>query len=409
MTIDELKQKKVLILGLGVNNRKLVEFLDEHGVKHDTVSEWKDSRELTEKISSYEVVFRTPGLPFRSPAIVEAIKKGITIYSQTKLFFDLCPAPIVGVTGTKGKGTVSTLIARIFEKAGKKVWLGGNIGLDPFEFLDQITPSDTVVLELSSFQLQDMHKSPHLAVVTNISIDHLDHHASLEEYMEAKANILRFQKKTDLAVLNKVLPESFSKIGSARKVFFTASDANRYPSRLPGGHNLENIAAAAKACEALGISHEDISAAVSEFENLPHHLQIVGEKDGITFVNDSASTNPDSTLAAIKSFDKDMVLIMGGSDKGLNYDHLLSEIMNSKKIKAVVVMGQLTDQITANLKGYKGKIVPGSQNISEILQQAFSEAGKDSLILFSPGAASFDMFANAKDRGEQFTKAVNEI
>lgn len=408
MTIAELRKKKVLILGLGVNNKHLAGYLDKQNVKYVAISEWKSPEELAQKLFDYEVVFRTPGLPFLSKPIVDAKSKGVVIYSQTKLFFDLCPNPTVGVTGTKGKGTTSTLIARILETAGKKVWLGGNIGLDPFEFLEQISPGDEVILELSSFQLQDLHKSPDIAVVTNISVDHLDHHASFEEYMDAKANILRFQSKQDRAVLNKSLPESFAKIGDGKRVFFDSADAKKYPTRLLGSHNLENVAAAAAVAGILGVSDEHITKAVSEFENLPHHLQIIKEKNGVIFVDDSASTNPDSTIAAIRSFDKNLVLIIGGVDKGVDYKELASEIKNSKHIKGLVIIGQLTDKITNSVKGFKGQILTGATNMTEIIKQAISIAHPQSVILLSPAASSFDMFSNAKDRGEQFSKIVDE-
>jgi UDP-N-acetylmuramoylalanine--D-glutamate ligase len=179
MKLVDLKNKKIAIVGLGINNRHLAEYFKKNDIKFEIVDGWKTPDDLVGKLDNFEIIFRTPGLPYLSKAIQQAKQKGVVIYSQTKLFFDLCPCPIIGITGTKGKGTTATLIDLILRAAGKNTWLGGNIGNDPFEFIDRVKMGDWVVLELSSFQLQDVHKSPHIAVVLKITPEHLDHHNSV--------------------------------------------------------------------------------------------------------------------------------------------------------------------------------------------------------------------------------------
>jgi len=215
--LEILQGKKIAILGLGINNRKLADFFSKNGIQFE-VLEWKSPDDL--QLESFDIVFRSPGLPYFSSAIQKAKATGVIISSQTKLFFELCPCPIIGVTGTKGKGTTASLIAKILAAGGKKVWLGGNIGTDPFEFLEQIKPNDWVVLELSSFQLQDLTQSPHIAVVLSITADHLDHHQSVEEYVKAKSAIVAFQQEGDIAILHPKLPEWFGQLGKGKKNIF---------------------------------------------------------------------------------------------------------------------------------------------------------------------------------------------
>ncbi|HYE21965.1 MAG TPA: Mur ligase family protein, partial [Verrucomicrobiae bacterium] len=308
--LENLVNKKIAILGLGVNNRQLADYLTQKGITFEVVDGWTSNKELADKIIQFDLVFRTPGIPVNSQAIQTAIQKGIQIYSQTKLFFDLCPCPIIGVTGTKGKGTTSSLIFKILVQGKKRAWLAGNIGKDPFEFIDELKPDDIVVLELSSFQLQDIHRSPHIAVVLNITSDHVNPnlematHYTQEEYIGAKSNIIKFQTDSDFAILHRELPDWFKSLGSGKKIYIDPSTAESYTTKLIGNHNHENIAAAIAVGKLLLVNENDIRKAVAEFEPLPHRLQIVGTNSGITYVDDSISTNVDSTIAAIKSFDK---------------------------------------------------------------------------------------------------------
>jgi UDP-N-acetylmuramoylalanine--D-glutamate ligase len=414
--LENLQGKKIGIVGRGVNNQKLIEYLAKHGLKFVVVQDWKKNSDLTGKLNGFDVIFRTPGLPFLAPAIAEAKKAGVEIYSQTKLFFDLCRAPIVGVTGTKGKGTTSTLIAKILEAGGHKVYLAGNIGKDPFEFLDFLHPDDLVVLELSSFQLQDLHKSPHVAVVLNITADHLDEtgtyeksaHGSLKEYFDAKIQILAHQTESDFAVLSAQLPHKAKGIGKGQKIIFDPKDVADYKFKLLGRHNLENIAAAVAVGKIFKVEERKMLKVVEEFEPLPHRLQKVLEKEGITYVDDSISTNEDSTIAAIAAFDTPIILILGGSSKGLDYLKLGAVIKRSSHIKAVVVVGQEAPKILRAIEGFEGKIFVDAKSMAEIVKYAESVAEKGDTIVLSPAAASFDMFKSYADRSEQFIKEINK-
>jgi len=407
--IEDLRSKKIAVLGNGANNKNLVQFFLKHKIPYQLFDKWAGHDSLRGQLTGFNMIFRTPGLPYLSEAIQEAKSAGAQISSQTKLFFQLCPAPIIGVTGTKGKGTTSSLIAKILKTAGKKTWLGGNIGRDPFEFLEQIQKGDLVVLELSSFQLQDMDKSPHVAVVINVGVDHLDHHRDLAEYAQAKLNILAHQTSADYAVLNPNLPESFKNSGSGQKVFFDTVAVKKFETRLLGSHNLENIAAAAETAKIFGIDEESIKRAVKEFEPLPHRLSFVKEANGVRYVDDSYSTNVEATLAAIAAFDSNLVLIVGGAKKGIAWDDLGSELVKNPKITGLVVIGQVADKIIGAAAGYRGKTATGAKTMDEILRQANTMARAGDTVLLSPGTSSFDMFKNATDRGEQFINAVEQL
>ncbi|OGE87665.1 MAG: hypothetical protein A3J07_03040 [Candidatus Doudnabacteria bacterium RIFCSPLOWO2_02_FULL_49_13] len=406
--IGQLGQKKIAMLGLGTNNRALAEYFKKNAVEFD-VLEWQTADELIGKLDSYDVVFRTPGLPYRSAAIAKAKSKGVEISSQTKLFFELCPSPIIGVTGTKGKGTTASLIARILAAAGKTVWLGGNIGRDPFEFLDRIKPSDWTVLELSSFQLQDLERSPHIAVVLNITPDHLNHHKSMSEYVNSKANILSYQGPSDLAVLHSGLPKSFQKLGLGRKIFLDPAAVAGFQTKLLGKHNRDNIAAAAKVGELAGVALDKILQAVVEFEPLPHRLNVLRTVRGVTYIDDGFSTNIDPVIAAIEAVESPVVLIIGGFDKGLDFTAVGKKILEKKQVKAVVIIGQMTDKILKAIEGFAGRILTGAKSMPQILAQANSVAVAGDTVLFSPGTSSFDMFKNESDRAEQFATEVNKL
>jgi len=405
----EFQGKKIAIAGLGTNNRMLADFFNKNGIVFQVFENWSDPGELIGKFDDFDFVFRTPGLPYLSKAIQQAKEKGVVITSQTNLFFKLCTAKIIGITGTKGKGTTSSLIARILEKSGKKVWLGGNIGKDPFEFLDQIKLEDFVVLELSSFQLQDLDKSPFIAVVLNITLDHLNHHKSLDEYINAKSQILVHQSKEDFAVLHPSLPDWFRILGNGKKILFDPKSVSSMKTKLLGRHNFENIAAAVETAKILGVDEQTIVSTVGEFEALPHRLKFVKEINGVKFIDDGFSTNIDPTIAAIDAIEGGIILIVGGYDKGLDFSELGKKIVESKKIKGLIVIGQVADKIFEAVKEFKGKVLTGAKNIEEIINQAQSLAQSGDTILFSPATASFGMFKNETDRAEQFVEFVNKL
>jgi len=407
--MNEFKDKKIAVLGLGANNQHLAKFLEASGVTFDVLENWTTPDELTEKIKNYDVVFRTPGLPFNSQAITEAIQLGVEVTSQTKLFFKLCPAKIIGVTGTKGKGTTSSLIAEILIASGVKTWLAGNIGRDPFEFISEIKPTDIVVMELSSFQLQDLTQSPHLAVVLNITPDHLNHHLNLQEYIEAKSSIIKFQTSSDSAVLHPSLPAEFKALGAGQKTLIDPESVSSWSRKLIGKHNLDNIAAAATAARILGVPEEVITATVAQFNPLPHRLNLIRDLNGIVFIDDGFSTNIEPTIAAIESIENAQVLIIGGHDKGLDFASVGQKIVSSAKVKAVIVIGDMTSKILTTLAGFQGQVLTGAKNMDEIISQSLSVAVAGDAVIFSPGTSSFGMFKNEYDRAEQFVTAVNNL
>ncbi len=407
--LDKLKGKKIAIVGLGTNNKKLADFLRSEGLEFEVVDGWKHPDDLIGKLDSFEIIFRSPGLPYLSAAIQQAKAAGTEISSQSKLFFELCQCPIIGVTGTKGKGTTSSLIAKIFKTAGKNVWLAGNIGTDPFEFIEKIKPDDVVVLELSSFQLQDLEKSPHIAVVLSITPDHLNHHQDFEEYINAKSNIVAYQAETDFAVLHPGLPEWFKNLGKSQKIILDPHAVASFETKLLGKHNLDNIAAAVEVARLLKIDDEVIKKAVAEFETLPHRLSLVRQLKGITYIDDGFSTNIEPTIAAINAVNSKIVLVIGGSEKGLDFNRVGETINSSKKVKGIVVIGDVTDKILQSLQGFEGQIFTGAKNMQEILSQANRIATEGDTVLFSPGTASFGLFKNEYDRAEQYVNAVNSL
>jgi len=424
--------KKIAVLGLGMEGKDLVKFFLKKGAKL-TVFDQKEEKELdlegidrerielitgknylSAGLSRFDVVFRSPGVYRYLPELVKAEKEGVKISSASKLFFNLCPARIIGVTGTKGKGTTATLIYRILKSAGKDVYLAGNIGKPYLELLPRLKKSSWVVLELSSFQLIDIDKSPQIAVVLNITVDHLDWHKDRKEYVEAKKNIVKYQKKDDFAVIDKdhATPRQFGESTKARIVFFskrTLENKFKKGLLLRGEHNLENAAAAVSVARILDIPDKVILAALSKFKGLEHRLELVGKVKGVSFYNDSFATSPQPTVAAINSFEEPTTLILGGSDKGLDYLGLGKTITERDNLKCVILIGEVASKIKRALAkaGFQGKILGlGKSKMGIIVKKAFDQTPKDGVVLLSPAAASFDMFKNYKDRGEQFKKAV---
>lgn len=363
-----------------------------------------------EKLADFDLVVRTAGLAPRK------IKTNGKIWSATNEFFARCPAEIIGVTGTKGKGTTCSLITSILQSAGKKVHLVGNIGTPALEILPDIQPDDTVVYELSSFQLWDLEKSPHIAVVLMIEPDHLDVHADFDEYLAAKQNIVKYQTAEDFVVYYdgnsysqqiglSSLGQKVSYVNSLKPEFMEAL-------RLPGEHNLGNAAAAVLAA---GLADPDLTdtsvvAGLSNFTGLPHRLKFVTEKSSVKYYDDSIATTPGSVVAAMKSFEEPKVLILGGADKGADYSQMVQEIANSDSIRAVVLIGSNAKKLEQLFSTIGTKLVNlGQVDMLEIVQAAARESKAGDIVILSPAAASFDMFKNYQDRGDQFAQAVEAL
>ena len=366
-------------------------------------------------VASFDIIFRSPGIPYLTPEIQNAVKKGVVVSSQTKLFFDEIYAArevaksgkpmVIGVTGTKGKGTTSTLIFQMLKNAKYKAVLAGNMGKPMIESLAAAKKADYVVLELSSFQLQDMEVSPDIAVVLDIFPDHLDAHKDLREYYDAKANIGRFQKKSG---------RIFFYTTNAGSVRIAAKSPARKHGITPKQDNLrKNFEMAAAVARTCGCSGSVIEKTVKKFTGIEHRLELVKKIKSITFYNDSAGTNPVATAAAILSFKEPVVLIAGGKDKGLSYAPLNAALKKSA-VQHIVLFGENREKIAHEVKSTKRTITMAS-NLKEALKIAFDRAKElaaqkeSAVIVFSPAAASFDMFANYKERGEVYKKTVNAL
>lgn len=455
----DLKDKKVALLGFGVENQALLPYLLEQGAVVTICDRNEElaaglpnvaarlGNDYLENLTDFDVLFRSPGLPFLTREIQAAKQAGVIVSSQTKLFLELCPAPVIGVTGTKGKGTTSSLIETILQQASAvgeiagKVYLAGNIGQPPITMLSSITAKDWVVLELSSFQLQDVTTSPDIAVVLNVTVDHLDHHRDEAEYISAKKNIVRYQTPGDFLVVNldSLTSMLFADETPAQTYFYSreksvdqgafvehrlGNDAVvlRLPTlgeseicpvadiQLVGAYNLENVTAASTAAALAGASVASIRHGVTTFTGLAHRLQLVSEVNGVKYYDDSKATTPDSTAAAILSFDQPIVLIVGGSSKGADFSELI-DALGASSVKQIVCIGEEGQRIAELLEeqGSPLPVIIGGQTMTEIVAQAAAVSESGDVVLLSPAAASFDMFANAEDRGNQFQAAVRAL
>ncbi len=460
--ISLYKNKRVAVIGLSVEGIDTVKFLSGHGAQvscldrrseselgdnYTQLSEYTNSFSLGPRYLSdlfaYDLIIRSPGMALRTPELVEATGRGQIITSQTKLFFAHCAAPIIGVTGTKGKGTTSSLIYTMIRQSGKKAWLGGNIGAPLLSKIDEITPDDLVVMELSSFQLEDLDRSPHIAVVLKITQEHLanfdpnatNYHESREAYVDAKRSIISHQKESDFVIYtpDDATSREFGETSTARNLAFSRSDKHAdafvrgdtvyirdgaeehlictlSSIHLRGVHNLENIAAAALACRASGVDVDSIRTGAEHFEGLEHRLETVKTVGGVIYVNDSFSTVPETAIAAIDSFAQPLVLIVGGSDKGSDYTDLGRRIARSS-VHALIVIGAMTDKIlgAVTAAGYSGEVVTGLTTMKDIVTVSHEKARPGDVVLLSPACASFDMFKNYKVRGKEFKDEVEHL
>ena len=413
---------KIVIAGFGVEGQSNLRYFRDKFSEADFLV--VDEREKVDNLpenAAYQTGFSNledADLIVRSPSISpEKIKTNGKIWSSTNEFFANCPATIIGVTGTKGKGTTCSFISSILCAAGKTVHLVGNIGVPALDILPKIEENDIVVYELSSFQLWDLQKSPHVAVVLMIEPDHLNVHADFNDYLAAKANITKSQTADDYVVYNS--QNEFS------KVIANASLAQKkeYPSalsddiisviRLPGKHNIDNACAAILAVKSIlpNVSDNEIKKGLSEFTGLPHRLKFVAEKYGVKYYDDSISTTPGSAIAALKAFVEPKILILGGSDKGADYSELAQEIAG-QNIRLIIINGVNSDEIREVLreKSVSCEIIQlNMAQMQEVVSLAKNKAQSGDVVILSPAAASFDMFKSYSDRGEQFVAAVEAL
>jgi UDP-N-acetylmuramoylalanine--D-glutamate ligase len=454
--ITDWKNKKVAILGFGVEGAVSAQFVAQKGAEvwildkrqkeeldqgflsavEQQGVEFVLGKNYLQDLSQFDVLVRSPGIKRLTPELLQAEKEGVIITSQTQLFFDLCPAPIIGVTGTKGKGTTSSLIYEMLKASGRDAYLGGNIGLPPLTFLDKLTGSSVVVLELSSFQLQDLQKSPHIGVLLMITSEHLDYHGTVEEYIEAKRNLIRFQTPEDFAIVNRdYLATNESDIHTQAKVFYVSRERetengcfvqggkiiirrngndeeiiNTTDIVLPGKHNFENVCAAAMAAKLAGVNKETIAKVLKSFSGLEHRLELVREVNGVKYYDDSFSTTPETAIAAIEAFEAPEILILGGSSKNSDFTELGKTIREAKNIKAIIGIGDEWERIKEQLPTQTAILMlEGATSMSQVVQAAAKIAQSGDIVLLSPACASFGMFKNYKARGEQFKAEVAKV
>lgn len=445
--MDRLKGKRVLVLGLGVSNRPLVRLLLQHGAEvtgcDRTPREKLDDEVLElerlgarlhlgdgylENISG-DVAFRTPGLHPDKPELRALRAAGTHITSEMEAFFEVCPCPIIGVTGSDGKTTTATLIAELLRHAGHRVWLGGNIGTPLLDKAEDIQKDDKVVLELSSFQLMDLHHSCHIAVVTNLAPNHLDMHRDMDEYVGAKKNIFLRQSADDTLILNhdNAITDGFAgeargavKLFSRREpvengVYFQDGVILRGGTEvlrgsdilIPGLHNVENYMAAILATEGF-VTDEDVRAVAKRFGGVEHRIELVRVKDGVSYYNDSIASSPSRTIAGLRSFTQKVILIAGGYDKHIPYDVLGPEI--AAHVKLLVCTGATGGKIAQAARACDGcPEILEIDDFYDAVRTASARAECGDVVLLSPASAAFDRFKNFMVRGAEFKKTVMEL
>lgn len=379
------------------------------------------------QLEGFDLVIRTAGLALHK------IKTDGKIWSATNEFFEKSPAPIIGVTGTKGKGTTASLIASIFEASGRKTWLVGNIGISALAVLEDIGSEDIVVFELSSFQLWDLERSPQTAVVLLIEPDHLNVHNDMEDYVAAKGQIRLHQKEGDICMYHPTNAFSrqiahLSNLGVIQR-YGIPDDGGVYERdgefwqkgevicptnllQLIGAHNVENACAALSVARAHGLSIDVIEDGLKNFKGLPHRLEYVRKHNGVDYYNDSFSSAPAATVAAVKSFDQPEILILGGIDKGGDFSVLLDTLRSRSNIKEVVLIGTTRQKLALEMQsaGLNTKVtILDAQTMDEIVAYTSQIATVGDVVLLSPGSASFDMFKDFYDRGTQFRNIVNAL
>ena len=444
-----LRGKKILVMGLGVSNRPLVRMLlaygcDVTGCDKTPREQFDDElRELAafgckmkvgegylEDLSA-DIVFRTPGMHPNIPALVALREKGAEVTSEMEVFFELCPCTILAVTGSDGKTTTTTLISEMLKASGKTVWLGGNIGTPLLPLIDQIQKDDYAVVELSSFQLMDMQRSPHVAVVTNLAPNHLDVHKDMEEYIQAKVNLFRYQGKDDILIVNADNDITAAFTGNGDTRYFSYSSKvksgtyldgdmicrngtpvlNKKEIVIPGEHNVENYMTAILAVDGL-VEYETIRQVARTFGGVEHRIEFVREKDGVRFYNDSIASSPTRTIAGLKSFPQKVILLAGGYDKKIPYDVLGPHIV--EHVKAVYLCGATADKIRAAVENAPG-YAPGCPelidcaDLKDATLKAAADAKAGDVVLMSPASASFDQFKNFEVRGNYFKALVKEL
>ena len=452
-----IRYRKVAVIGLGVSNLPLLDYLHEKKAKV-TVFDEKNINEIPkdimdkiteyafefslgknylEKLKGFDLIFRSPSCLPTVPELMAEYERGAIVTTEIEMLVEMCPGTVIGITGSDGKTTTTSLIYAILKNAGLNTYVGGNIGKPLFTKLSEMKKDDVIVLELSSFQLMNMKVSPQISVITNITPNHLNIHKDYEEYIEAKKNIFKWQDENGTLILNydNEITKNCEKEAKGKVIFFSSKEKlengyivddnvikesedkirkhilNTSEVKLRGIHNYQNICAAIAATRQF-VPMEKIVETIKEFNSVEHRLEFVREINNTKWYNDSASSSPTRTISGLNAFNEEIILIAGGYDKNLDYTPLAKPILD--KVKTLILMGQTAGKIFESVKQemeIQGKTVKiyMCNSLQETIDMARKSAKPGQVVLFSPGSASFDMFKNAYDRGNQFKKLVNEI
>ncbi len=431
MKLIDFKNKKILILGAGIEGNATLKYLKKYLPSSviDIVDQ-KDGKTYLDKQKNYDIVVKSPGV---RPELIT-----IPCTTATNIFLSNAKGRVIGITGTKGKSTTTTLIYKMLKAQGFGAYLGGNIGQSPLDFINNLNDASWTVLEMSSYQLNDLKMSPHIAVILMITSEHLDYHKTQESYVDAKRNILRFQTPENYAVINKDYPASHeSDIHTVGQIFrvsrerevgdgcFVDKDCvwctrggNKEKIievskiKLLGRHNLENVCAAVCAANLAGVSKVNIARVLEEFGGLEHRLEYVGEKNGVLFYNDSLATVPQASVEAMEALPDTETLIAGGHDRGLDYS-ILGQYFNKGQIKTLILFPPTGERIWKAICGATSESVRPEKFEVKTMEQAVriaaSETASGKTVLLSPASASFGIFKDYKDRGDQFKKEVGKL
>lgn len=448
---ESIADQRVAICGIGNNNVPVIYLFLKNGAKVIACDKRTEDElgDVAEKLRAagaqlrlgetylddldVDLILRTPGMKPYLPQFEAARAHGITVTSEMELFFELCEAPIYAVTGSDGKTTTTTIVAGLLDAAGIKTFVGGNIGRALLPYVEEIRPQDAAVVELSSFQLTNMTHSPHVAVVTNVAPNHLDWHTDMQEYIDAKRNLVSYQTASDRAVLNldndvtssfvsgaKGDVWQFSRKDRVRKGCWLNSDRQIVLSdgtldhivmsaediRIPGEHNIENYMAAI--CAVWGeVSIENIARFARSFGGVEHRSELVRELNGVRWYNDSIGSSPSRTIAGLRAFKRQVILIAGGYDKHIPYDPIGP--VAAEKVKTAILMGATADAIEQAIRAHSDLPIIRVRNMEEAVAAAYASATEGDIVFMSPASASFDMYKNFEVRGNHFKTLVKDL
>lgn len=453
--LDEFKYnvagKNITVIGIGISNLPLIKYLVSLGA-NVTACDRRSAEDLGENYTELEklgvkfnlgdgylnnlsgdMIFKTPGMRYDVPELLKAKENGSIVTSEMEVFFEVCPSHIIAVTGSDGKTTTTTLIHKMMTDAGYKTWLGGNIGNPLLTDTEKMKENDWVILELSSFQLHTMRKSPEIAVITNISPNHLDMHKDYKEYIDAKKNIMLYQNEGDTLIVNadnQVTADIGKSANGAVKYFSRNGMADVYLDgniikrgiveilnikdiKIPGMHNVENYMAAIAAVSGL-VSKDVIVNVAKTFGGVEHRIELVRTLDGVKYYNSSIDSSPNRTINTLRVFPNKVIMIAGGKDKGIPYDEIGSAL--AEHVKVLILIGATSDKIQEALDAEINKTGNGKDieviratSYEDAVNTARSKAHDGDVVLLSPASTSFDMFRNFEERGNLFKKIVNEL